>query len=175
MADATKQNDQKKDDQETQGTQGTRKPRKQQRTRKPTHFALGWVTETAPEQDADGKPIPGSERECVVIMPLPPGLDEAQKRSRDAIQRACKKAVYEQGLEEYGNRRLRVISYGEDFQYDFKKVEITTTKLLTPEEIAQMESSTEAGVSVDVKKDPADVVSPTKQSEPEDDEQDSEE
>ena len=127
---------------------------KKPRTRKPTQFALGWVTETAPETDADGKEIPGSERTCIVLLNLPPGLDDAQKRSRDAIQRACKRAVYEDGLEEFGNKKLRVISFGEDFQYDFKKIQMTTTKLVSPDEVEKLSDSGEPGVTVDVKEVP---------------------
>lgn len=93
---------------------------------------LVWVTETAPVVGEDGQPIPGSERRCYVEMDLPPGLDEAGKRSRDAIKRAVKTAVYKEGMTEYGNKDLAVISRDEIFQVKYERV--TVTKLLPPEQ-----------------------------------------
>jgi hypothetical protein len=111
-------------------TDATATKPKKTRSRKQTNFALGWVTETAAEQDAEGNEIPGTSRTCIVLLDLPPGLDEAGKRSRDAIERACKKAVYDEGLVEFGNKKLVVINYGDEFTVDFKKV--TVVKLMPP-------------------------------------------
>lgn len=109
----------------------TKKKQKQTRKRKPMNFGLFWVTETEAERDDDGNPVDGTERRCLVEMPLPPGLDEAGKRSRDAIERATKKAVYESQLTEYGNKTLIVASFGDTFAVPFERV--TVTKLLPPE------------------------------------------
>ena len=103
---------------------------KKKRTRKQLNFGLGWVTETANELDDEGNEIPGTSRKCIVMMPLPPNLDEAGARSRDAIERATKNAVYKEGLEEYGNKKLIVISYGDEFDVPFEKT--TVVKLQPP-------------------------------------------
>ena len=101
------------------------------RNRKVETFVLGWVTETAAVTDDEGNEIPGSARRCFVEMDMPPGMDESDKRSRDAIKRACKKAVYEDGLTEYGNKKLAVLKHDDFFSVDFERV--TVTKLLPPE------------------------------------------
>jgi len=101
------------------------------RNRKVETFVLAWVTETAAVHDDEGKEIPGSARRCYVELDMPPGMDESDKRSRDAIKRACKKAVYEDGLTEYGNKRLAVLKRDDFFSVDFERV--TVTKLLPPE------------------------------------------
>ena len=90
-------------------------------------FKLVWVTETAPETDENGKEKPGSS--CYVEMPLPPGLAEKQSRNRDAIRRAVFSAVYEEGLEAYGNKVLKIIIDGDEFSIPFERETITR---LTP-------------------------------------------
>jgi hypothetical protein len=72
-------------------------------------------------------------------MDLPPGMDEADKRSRDGIKRACRKAVYEEGLTEYGNKSLAVISHDEFFMVDYERV--TVTKLLPPAKAEQVRTT----------------------------------
>jgi hypothetical protein len=64
-------------------------------------------------------------------MDLPPGLDEAGKRNREAIKRACKKAVFDLGMEEYGNKKLKVICFDDTFSIDYERV--TVTKLMSPD------------------------------------------
>lgn len=127
---------------------------------------LVWVTETAPAQDDDGNTIPGSERRCYVEMDLPPGLDEAGKRSRDAIKRAVKKAVYEEGMTEYGNKDLAVISRDDIFQVEYERV--TVTKLLPPDkaEKVRQENGKDCITSTD---DPDDEEDSTYDDEDEDD------
>jgi len=109
-----------------------KKPRKKQ-VRNLTEYALAWVTESEPERDGDGNPIPGTARRVFVLMDLPPGLDDAGKRNRNQIRRACEKAVYELGMEEFGNKDLTVISLGETYRVEFKRTKIT--KLLPPDEV----------------------------------------
>lgn len=106
-------------------------PDKKKRKRKPTQFMLAWVTESQPVKDDAGQPIPGTERRCYVELDLPPGLDASDKRSRAAIKRACKKAVYEDGLTEFGNKALTVISRDDIFTVDYEKVSVT--RLLPPD------------------------------------------
>jgi hypothetical protein len=130
----------------TKPTKTTKKKKKAARTRKPTGFALGWVTETAPERDDAGNEIPGTSRTCIVLLDLPPGLDDAGKRSRDAIERATKRAVYDNGMEEYGNKKLRVISFGEDFDVPFEKT--TVTRLLPPEKATKVKAENGKGAVV---------------------------
>jgi len=105
--------------------------KKKKRNRRASNYALGWVTETECEQDEAGNLVPGTDRTCIVLMDLPPGLDDIDKRSRDVIERATKRAVYELGMEEYGNKKLRVISFGEDFDVPFEKIKVT--RLLPPD------------------------------------------
>lgn len=88
--------------------------------RKPSTFILGWITSTAAETDEEGNVI-SPERTCFVQLPLPSGLTEKQQRDRNAIQRACKKAVYE-GDDTYGNKDLVVLSYGEQFAIPFQSL-----------------------------------------------------
>lgn len=95
------------------------------------NYGLFWVTESEPEKDDSGQPIPGTERTLFVQMPLPPGLDEAAKRDRNAIERATKKAVYEDQNIEFGNKKLIVASYGDIFEVPYERV--TVTKLMPPE------------------------------------------
>ena len=123
------------------------KTTKKTRQRKPTNFALGWVTETAAETDDDGKEIPGTSRTCIVLIDLPPGLDEAGTRSRDAIERATKRAVYDNGLAEFGNKKLRVIQFGEDFDVPFEKT--TVTRLLAPGKAAKANNGKGATVTTE--------------------------
>lgn len=99
-------------------------------------YALGWVTETEGERDKDGNVISGSEKPVFVLMDLPPGLDEAGKRNRDTIKRACKKAVFELGLEEYGNKNFVVVCYDEPFTVECERV--TITKLMSPDKAEQV-------------------------------------
>jgi hypothetical protein len=101
-------------------TQGKAKAR----NRKQTKFALCWVNETAAEVDEDGKEIEPS-RQCFVMMDLPPGLDEKQARNREAIKRACKRAVFDEGYEDYGNKQMVVISYDAFFEIPFEKRTVT--------------------------------------------------
>jgi hypothetical protein len=105
------------------------------------------VTETAPEKDANGRDIPGSARRCFVEMDLPPGLTDAEKRSRDAIERACRRAVYEEGLVEYGNKQLRVGSFGDIFSNNYERVSVV--RLMTPEKAEKFRASSGKGVSLD--------------------------
>ena len=102
-------------------------------------YSLGWVTETEGEKGPDGNVIPGSEKPVLVLMDLPPGLDEAGARSRDAIKRACKKAVFELGLEEYGNKQFKVVCYDETFSIDYERV--TVTKLMSPDKADKVRSA----------------------------------
>jgi len=95
------------------------------------NFVLGWVTEAECKLDDDGNPVPGTGKRCFVEIPIPPNLEEGQKRNRDGIKRAVKKAVFEHGLKEYGNRELVVISFRDTFSVDF--VEETRTVLLPAE------------------------------------------
>ena len=113
-------------------------------------YTLGWVNETEGEKDADGNVIPGSERAVFVLMDLPPGLDDAGKRNREAIKRACKKAVFELGMEEYGNKKLVVVCYDDSFQIDFERV--TVTKLMTPEKAETVRAAN--GKDVEPDEDP---------------------
>lgn len=103
-----------------------------------------WVTETAPERDPDGQEIPNSAKQCFVEMALPPGLTEAEKRNRDAILRAARRAVYEQGLTEYGNKPLTVITVADIVTNQFERVSIT--KLLPPDKAERVR----AGLDKDV-------------------------
>lgn len=102
---------------------------KKTRVRKHLNYALGWLQETAPEV-IDGEEIKGSERQCLVLLDLPPGLTDAQKRSRTSIEAAVKRAVYDQKLKEFGNKKLMVISFYEPFEVPFE--EVTETKLVPP-------------------------------------------
>jgi hypothetical protein len=141
------------------------------RGRKPTNFALGWKTSTAPELDEDGNEVEGSSRTCIVLMNLPPGLDDAQKRSRDSIARACKRAVYELGMEEFGSpetgnleedqknkKELVVVSLGEPFVLPYQKT--TVTRLLPPDkaEKAKTENGKGAVVTTDPPEQPTAAV-----------------
>jgi len=101
---------------------------KSPRLRKPINYALGWVQITEGVLDEDDKVVDGSGLPCFVVMDFPPGMTEAQKRNRSSIQLAVRKAVYEQGLKEYGNKKFVVLSYGEEFDAPF--VERTETKLV---------------------------------------------
>lgn len=105
------------------------------KTRKPQKFILGWVTEADCETDPEtGKPIAGTGRRCFVELPFPPGLDEKGQRDRNAIMRACKKAVFEHHQEEYGNKDLVVLAYTEFFSVPFEKKEIHEVRLVPPPE-----------------------------------------
>lgn len=105
------------------------------------------MTETAPEKDKSGNEIPGSARRCYVEMDLPPGLSEAEKRSRDAIERACRRAVYEEGLTEYGNKQLRVGSFGDIFEHRYERVSVV--RLMTPEKAEKFREKGGKGVIED--------------------------
>jgi len=102
---------------------------KKKRNRKPQTLKLVWVTETAPEKDEKtGKETPG--KTCYVEMALPPGLDEKKSRDRESIKRAIHAAVYEQGLEEYGNKDFEIIAGGDRFSVAYEKE--TVTRLTPP-------------------------------------------
>lgn len=99
----------------------------------------------------------------VVLMDLPPGLDKKQARSSESIKRACKRAVYDLGLEEFGwgktgnkeedeknKKRLVVVTIGEEFDIPFVPTKIT--KLLRPEEVEKVKASggkVEVGVRIE--------------------------
>ena len=63
-------------------------------------------------------------------MALPPGLDDKKARDRESIKRAIHAAVYEHGLEEYGNKDFEIIATGERFSVAFEKE--TVTRLTPP-------------------------------------------
>lgn len=109
---------------------GTKTGKKSQsRVRKVLDYGLFWVQETAPEIDPKtGQEIPGTERPCLVRLPLPPGLNEHQRRNRNAIKAAVRRAVYEHKMKEYGNKLLVIAAIGEPFEAPF--VEVTETKLV---------------------------------------------
>ena len=105
--------------------------KKQTRARKALNYVLAVEDVAAAETDAEGKPIEGSGGQRVwVEHPLPPGLDEKQMRNRDAIQRACRDAVYKSGQKEYGNKRFIVIAFQDSFEVPFE--EVTSTALVAP-------------------------------------------
>ena len=111
------------------------KPKKK-RTRKPEVFVLACVVETEATLDDDGNEIPGTKREAFVPMEFPPNMDEADKRSRDAIKRACRRAVYDDGLTEYGNRPLVVLKHDDIFQVEYERVVVS--KLLPPKKAEKL-------------------------------------
>ena len=79
---------------------------------------------TAEVKDPEtGKIIP--PQRCFVELPFPPNLDTSRPLSRASIQRAVRNAVYEEGLEEYGNKTLVVLNYGEFFDIEFEKKHLT--------------------------------------------------
>lgn len=82
-------------------------------------------------------------------------MEEADKRSRDGIKRACRKAVYEEGLTEYGNKTLAVISHDDYFSVDYERV--TVTKLLPPEkaERVRADNGKSIGMAPDEEEEPA--------------------
>jgi hypothetical protein len=112
------------------------------------NYALGWVTETEAEKDGEGNEIPGTSQTVHVITALPPGLDEAGARNRDAIERACKRAVYEDGLEEFGNKKFVVVTYGEPFTVPFERT--TVTQLLPPDKAAKVKAESKGVVTTEV-------------------------
>lgn len=105
--------------------QPTTRKKQDRRTKK---FLLVRIDHTEPEIDANGNPVPGTSQEVFVPMEFPAGLDEGQLRVRDAIKRACRRAVYDRGVEKYGNIDLAVISYDEIFRINCTKQ--TVTKLV---------------------------------------------
>ncbi len=121
------------------------------RTRKSMNYALGWITETEGEKDGDDNEIPGTARVVHVLMDLPPGLDEAQARNRDAIERACHRAVYEKGLAEYGNKKFVVVTFGDPFEVPFEKT--TVTRLLPPDKAAKVKAQDGNGAVVEIDTD----------------------
>lgn len=121
----------------------TKKTTKKKRTRKLLDFVLTYEDVTG-EFDDKGNIIPGTERRVWVEMPMPPGLDESEKRNRKAIDRAIDNAVFKLGLEEYGNKNLRVQQLGEIKRVEFVKTKVT--KLVSPEEAEKLKD--EEGVNV---------------------------
>jgi hypothetical protein len=136
--------------------------KKAKRTRKPLNYVLGWVNETG-DFDGEGKIVPGTEQEVFVRMPMPPGLDEAGARNRESIERACRRAVYDLGMEEYGNKEFIVIAHGDRFSIPCERVQIT--RLLPPEKAEKVREKNGKGI-VDVTVD----TEPTTSDEQEDDE-----
>jgi len=104
---------------------------KQTRVGKKQQFVLGWLTEVADEIINDVT-VPGPR--CFVEMPLPPSCDEKSSRSRDLIKKAVRKAVYEEGLTEYGNKSLTVLTVGEIFDFQYVTEEIQKTILRAPKD-----------------------------------------
>lgn len=102
---------------------------KQTRNRRVANFGLFQVEQTADVDDA-GKEIPGTRRVVLVEVPLPGGLTAAQRRSRAAIKTAVHKAVYDDGIKDYGNKQLVVVDLGEPFNVQF--TEVTETRLVPP-------------------------------------------
>ena len=100
------------------------------RVRRTLTYALGEVEQTAPDFDANGNPVPGTERSCIVLTELPPGLTESQSRNRNSIEAAVRKAVYEDGLKQFGNKQLVVVTFSKPFEVPFE--EVTETKLVPP-------------------------------------------
>lgn len=93
-------------------------PRRKPPVRKPSKYRLVWITEI----DAGDT--------CYVELPIPPGLEEAQLNNRAAIKAAVRSAVYDKGMKEYGNKKLAVISYTDEFEFAF--VEETQVVLRPP-------------------------------------------
>jgi len=87
------------------------------RKRRAAQYVLGWVNETAAEKDEPS-------RRCFVELELPPTLDQSKPVNREAVKRACRKAVYDLGLESYGNKDLVVLSLDEVFRVEFEKQEV---------------------------------------------------
>lgn len=125
----------------------TKKKKKTKRTRKQLPYVLGWINETEAEKDEEGNEIPGSSRMVFVVMDLPPGLDESGKRSRDAIERACKHAVYDLNMEEYGNKKLAVIQVGDTFEIPYERT--TVTRLLPPDKAEKIRAPNGKGAVVE--------------------------
>jgi len=117
--------------------------KKPRRPRKPLDYKLVFLDVTG-EFDEEGKLIPGTERQVYVEMPMPPGIDESNSRNRDAIERALRRAVYELGLEEYGNRDLKIAALGETIRNDYEKT--TITRLLPPSEAKRLREERGNGV-----------------------------
>lgn len=97
-------------------------------------------------------------------MDMPPGLDEAGARNRETIERACKKAVYEKGLEEYGNKKFVVIAFGDEFDVPFERT--TITQLLPPDKADKVRAQNGKGIVVTTDED----VEPSTNDEQEEDE-----
>ena len=131
-----------------QGTKSGKKTKKKRakRTRKQLPYILGWLNETEAEKDEEGNEIPGTSRKVFVVMELPPGLDDAGKRSREAIERACKRAVYELGMEEYGNKKFSVLQVGDEFDVPYERT--TITQLLPPDKAEKARAQNGKGVQV---------------------------
>ncbi len=106
-------------------------PKETKRVRKPLNYKLGEIDFTALDVDpATGEGIPGTAKMVIVLQDLPPGLDHTKSRSRDQIKKAVRKAVYEDGRKEFGNRKLVVVTFDEPFEVPF--TEVTETKLIPP-------------------------------------------
>ena len=104
---------------------------KKTRTRTPLNYVLAVEDVAAAETNKDGSVKEGSGGQRVwVEHPLPPGLTEKQMRSRDAIKRACREAVYKEGHKEFGNKRFIVIAFSDPFEVEFE--EVTSTALVAP-------------------------------------------
>lgn len=112
------------------GSAAVAKKKKITRNRKPSNYALCWVTETKEERDGDKVIVPSQT--CYVQMPLPPTIEDKQRRTRNGIKSAVKQAVFKHGLKEYGNKKLIVVSYDEPFEFNF--VEEKVTRLRPPKD-----------------------------------------
>lgn len=108
--------------------------KKKKKGRKALNYALCWISESV-----DGDKV-------FVQMPMPPGLDEAGLRNRDAIRRASRKAVYDLGLEEYGNKEFIVIAYGDQFSIPYERT--TVTRLLPPDKAAKVKAENGNGAGI---------------------------
>lgn len=103
------------------GTTETRPTKR--RVRKPVEFELVYPTESANDIDpATGAEIPGSAKRVYVRVPLPPIKGAVTRRS---IERAVQKALFENGMKEYGNRPFRVAMLGPEFRFDFEEETVT--------------------------------------------------
>ena len=115
----------------TKEKETTQTSEKQSRASKKQKFVLGWLTEVE-DEIVDGVVVPGPR--CFVEMALPPCCDEKSSRNRDLIKKAVRKAVYEEGFTEYGNKSLAVLTVGEIFDFQYVTEEIQKTVLRAPKD-----------------------------------------
>lgn len=99
------------------------------------------ATETKPKRKSSKKPkryvlcevttIEGTDDPVYVPLDTEPLKIPASKaNTASEIQRYAKKAVYDRGLAEYGNKNLVVAAVGEVFRFDF----VESRKLVPPSE-----------------------------------------